>query len=238
MKTALIIVIFAIFLLFFISLRTPETVVLSFDTELVDKNDSVIQILDILKENNIKATFFVMGQYAEQYPEIVKRMNSEDHEVACHTYSHPRMLDLSDEEKLIEIKKCVNIIKDVTGEKPIGFRAPYHIIYKRTQKILLEQGFVYDSSYIQNLGFLFPSPIMKELRISSFGIIPFSDVAWLHYLKMPRAFFYLAKNKREKKIICDFHPHHIIKQKNELKKMIEHFKQKGAKFKRCRDLVN
>lgn len=83
-----------------------------------------VQILDILKKYNAKATFFVIGQNAEKYPEIVMREYSDGHEIGNHTYSHPDLKKISAENFLQEIEKTNRVIKDITGTEPRLFRPP------------------------------------------------------------------------------------------------------------------
>ncbi len=82
------------------------------------------EILDILKENGTRATFFIIGQNAEQYPEIVLREYSEGHEIGNHTYSHPNMKALDVNKLDEEIEKTQKVIKDITGSEPRLFRPP------------------------------------------------------------------------------------------------------------------
>jgi peptidoglycan/xylan/chitin deacetylase (PgdA/CDA1 family) len=83
------------------------------------------QVLDILKEHNAHATFFVMGQEVERYPEIVKRMSEEGHELGNHTYNFVAQkniffsgIDLND------IKRNQNIIEKYSGQRPTLYRSP------------------------------------------------------------------------------------------------------------------
>ncbi len=82
------------------------------------------QILDILNKYNVKATFFVIGKNAERYPELVKRIISEGHEIGNHTYTHPDMRKISPEELDKEISKTQEIISGITGYTPVLFRPP------------------------------------------------------------------------------------------------------------------
>lgn len=225
-----LILIFLILAVFLSSLKQPEYVLLSFDAELVDEEHNVNQVLDVLEKNNATATFFVVGEYAEKYPEIVENI-SRKNEIACHSYSHPAMTKLTFEEKEEEIKKCLNVLKNFSQKEIKGFRAPYHKIDKETYSLLEKYNFSYDSSQIENYGFLFPKSLIKEIKISSFSIFPASDVINLYYLKMPaNLFFYFFKIKKSSYVSMDFHPHHIAKQKEGLDEFIKHYKQKKAKF--------
>ncbi len=83
------------------------------------------KILDILKEYSVKAIFFLTGQNAEKYPELVQRIDAEGHQVGNHTYSHPRLISLSDEEVKTEITRTQIILEDIIHKKPLLFRPPY-----------------------------------------------------------------------------------------------------------------
>jgi len=87
--------------------------------------DDIPQILDTLKEADVRATFFLVGQWAEKNQEMVKAMAMEGHDVANHSYSHFRMGSLSSEMQSSEIKKCGDVIERITGGKCDLFRAPY-----------------------------------------------------------------------------------------------------------------
>lgn len=77
-------------------------------------------ILDILKEYEVKATFFVIGQNAERFPEIVLRCNSEGHEIGNHTYGHK----IGDKGLEADIQRTDKIIEGITGRRAKLFRPP------------------------------------------------------------------------------------------------------------------
>ena len=83
------------------------------------------EILDILKEYDAKATFFVLGKFAELYPEIIKRQSREGHEIGNHTYSHIDIKKSTKDKLLDEYEKTQNIIAKLTDNKPKLFRPPY-----------------------------------------------------------------------------------------------------------------
>lgn len=89
-------------------------------------------LLDVLKEKEVKVTFFLIGARAEQYPEIVRRIIFEGHDVGNHSYSHKRLAQMFKEQGpdpvLQEIKKAHEIIKDIaniTDKELLYFRPPY-----------------------------------------------------------------------------------------------------------------
>jgi len=118
-----------------------------------DKEDQVVEavtpILNLLAKYDTKATFFVLGTVAEAHPDLVRAIFDMGHEVASHTYSHERLSTLGEERFEQEIKKSVELLTAITGEKPVGFRSPYFSLDNSTRwalKVLSRYGFSYDSS--------------------------------------------------------------------------------------------
>ena len=87
--------------------------------------DDIPQILDTLKSRNVKATFFIVGQWALKYPDKVKMITAEGHDVANHSYSHLRMGALDQARIRNEIQLCGSTLSDLTGSKINLFRPPY-----------------------------------------------------------------------------------------------------------------
>lgn len=80
------------------------------------ENQNTASILDALKKHNVHATFFVVGHYLESAPELVKRMVEEGHTVGNHTYHHPDMSKISDEESFRkEMEGVSTLFREVTG---------------------------------------------------------------------------------------------------------------------------
>lgn len=82
------------------------------------------KILAILAENHAKATFFVVGQNAERYPELITKEFEAGHEIGNHTYSHPNMKKIGVSEAIAEIERTQEIVHDITGVYPKVFRSP------------------------------------------------------------------------------------------------------------------
>jgi peptidoglycan/xylan/chitin deacetylase (PgdA/CDA1 family) len=82
------------------------------------------QILSILKRENVKATFFVVGSQAERYPELVRAEEVDGHLLANHTYHHVSLIKIPQEYVADEIKACGLVLKAVTGRAPRFFRPP------------------------------------------------------------------------------------------------------------------
>ena len=83
------------------------------------------RILDILRERQVKATFFVLGKNAEKHPEILRRMSAEGHTIGNHTYSHPYPFFFGRRHFAEEVDRTQEIIEKIAGFRPTIFRPPY-----------------------------------------------------------------------------------------------------------------
>jgi peptidoglycan/xylan/chitin deacetylase (PgdA/CDA1 family) len=83
------------------------------------------RLLDELKKRNIKATFFLVGQCVADYPDIVKRMVDEGHEVANHSWSHPALTKLGAEGVRKQLENTNEAIRRASGVTPVLMRPPY-----------------------------------------------------------------------------------------------------------------
>ncbi len=88
-------------------------------------NEDTEQLIEILGEYDIKATFFVVGEWVDKYPESVRALSDAGHEIMNHSDTHPHMPKLSREEMLTEIRSCNEKIAKITGRTPTLFRAPF-----------------------------------------------------------------------------------------------------------------
>ena len=97
------------------------------------------RLLEILKQRNIKATFFLIGQNAAANPDIVRRILAEGHEVGNHSWTHPQLSRLSDDRVTAEITKTQDAVKDVSGYIPTLLRPPYGAITSRQREWIANQ---------------------------------------------------------------------------------------------------
>lgn len=97
-------------------------------------------ILQTLKKENIKATFFLVGQWAEKYPEATKLIAQDGHDIANHSYSHLRMGAIDNKKIRSEISLCNEKLYELTGKKVDLFRAPYGDYNKNVVAIAKELG--------------------------------------------------------------------------------------------------
>ena len=114
----------------FLGDTTQNKIYLTFDSGY--ENGSTAKILDTLKAHNVPAAFFLVGNYMERNPELVRRMVEEGHIVANHTMHHYDMSKLSDESAFSkELTDLENLFRDVTGEELPKFYRPPQGIYSR-----------------------------------------------------------------------------------------------------------
>ncbi len=83
------------------------------------------KILDILKQQNVPAAFFLLGQQAENYPGVVRRIVNEGHEIGSHTYTHPNLALCGEQRERIELDATQRLIQAITGRSTTLFRPPY-----------------------------------------------------------------------------------------------------------------
>lgn len=103
--------------------RSDKKIALTIDAAWDD--DKTPFILDTLKQYNIKATFFLCGFWAEQYPDEVKQIFDAGHQLGNHTSTHPHMNQLSVNDIKKELNQFEDMMKRITGQRTVAFRAPY-----------------------------------------------------------------------------------------------------------------
>lgn len=106
------------------SVDTQEKkVAISFDTAW--GADKTLKILEILKEYDCNATFFMVGFWVEKYPEMVKAIDEQGIEIGTHSNTHPDFVGLSESQMELELKTSIDSIQKITGKEIKLFRAPY-----------------------------------------------------------------------------------------------------------------
>lgn len=82
-------------------------------------------VLDVLKEKNVKATFFIQGSHAEQYPDLVRRIKAEGHVIGNHSWDHANFPDLTQANQKQEVDRTNATLKAITGTTPVLMRFPF-----------------------------------------------------------------------------------------------------------------
>lgn len=103
--------------------RDNKAVSLTFDAAW--GNEDTEELINILNSYGVKATFFLVGDWVEKYPESVKQLYDAGMEIGNHSNTHPHMSKLSDKEIMNEVSICNEKIEAITGEAATLFRCPY-----------------------------------------------------------------------------------------------------------------
>ncbi len=116
-------------------------------TERVVSNTSAI--LRLLSKHKTSATFFVLGDVAKHYPNLIKDILRDGHEAGVHSYAHHQLFKLTEEQAYDDTKLAKEVIENIIGQPVYGFRAPAFSLLPQTAwalPMLAELGFMYDSS--------------------------------------------------------------------------------------------
>ena len=103
--------------------RDQKLVSISFDAAW--GNEDTQQLIDILGQYQVKATFFVVGEWVDKYPESVKALHDAGHEIQNHSNTHAHYPQLSPQEVVADLNACNDKIEGVTGVRPTLVRLPY-----------------------------------------------------------------------------------------------------------------
>jgi len=185
-------------------------------------------ILDLLTESNTKATFFCLGLVAAKYPQLIKDIHNQGHEIATHGWSHKSVKELKRDDFKQELIRSIQILEDLCGTKVLGHRAPDFTIDMNTDwafDAMSEAGLVYDSSIFPIKGKRYGSP---ECSLTPFYIndslieIPLSAIDFMGrrlpvlgggyfrlYPYMISSFFLREINKEGRPVIVYTHPYEI-----------------------------
>ncbi|CCQ72966.1 XrtA system polysaccharide deacetylase [Magnetospira sp. QH-2] len=118
----------------------------SFPTRVVDNTS---RALDIYAETNTKATFFTLGWVAERFPQLIRRIVEEGHELASHGWAHFLVTDQSPDEFRDDIRRTKALLEDTGGQAVTGYRAATFSIGRNNLwafDVLAEEGYAYSSS--------------------------------------------------------------------------------------------
>lgn len=125
---------------FNISMPPTERVVINVDI-----------LLDLFAKHATKVTFFILGEIADAFPELVKKIDAFGHEIGAHGYKHDQLFKLTPEKAATDISKSKRVLENIIGKPVLGYRAPAFSIVPETTwalEIIAEAGFKYDSSIV------------------------------------------------------------------------------------------
>lgn len=109
------------------------------------------KVLGILNDEGVKGTFFTLGWVAEKYPDLIRAIHQQGHEVACHGFDHRLIYNQTREEFRADVRRAKRLLEDASGSPVVGYRAPSFSVVPETAwalDVLSEEGFAYDASLL------------------------------------------------------------------------------------------
>lgn len=150
----------------------------------VERNTQII--LDILGKRHVSATFFIVGWIADQFPQLVRKISDQGHEIGCHSYYHRKIYDLTPDAFREDTYRAKSILESISGKPVRGYRAPSYSITQKSLwalDILSELGFFYDSSifpiYHDHYGIPNAPRFPYFLKDQNMKEFPISTTRWL-----------------------------------------------------------
>jgi len=150
-------------------------------------------LLELFARHDARATFFFLGEVAEEHPELTRRVAACGHEIGSHGHTHRPVTHLLREEFRADVSRSLRVLEDVTGRRVAGYRAPYFSIKSGVRwpvETLAELGLAYDSSILPidrppGLELVCPrAPYRLESGIIE---VPVAVLRMLHFWHLPLA---------------------------------------------------
>ena len=196
------------------------------------------KLLDLMAEKGIKATFFFTAEMARRFPNLVKRVVDEGHELGSHNYNHERLDKLSFEEGRRAIEKSLKVLREF-GDV-LSFRAPNLQFPNEYYRVLEENGILVDSSKATYKGYRsgvrFFGKVLEVPASTTSSVIrlPWGIQKFIHSrLKEPRVYFahpweFVPMQRERIRFDCKFNTGDRAIEL--LGRLIDHYKSQGARF--------
>ncbi|WJS95823.1 polysaccharide deacetylase family protein [Flavobacterium johnsoniae] len=180
-------------------LETEKKIALTFDD---GPSEFTLEVLELLKKYNAKATFFCIGKNIEKHPEIVKQIITEGHLVGNHSYSHSKFFDFYHEDKITkELRKTDQLLEKFTSKKINFFRPPYGVTTPSIRRALKKTNHKVIGWNIRSLdgGTTNVESILNRIkkRVSLGGIVLLHDTGKHSVLVLEQFLQFLQQNNYE-----------------------------------------
>jgi peptidoglycan-N-acetylglucosamine deacetylase len=161
----------------FVSLRPgTKKVALTYDDGPNDPH--TLRLLEVLAKHNARATFFLIGQFVNQRPDIVREIVKAGHAIGNHTFTHPHLPFLSDAATRTQFERCQQAIADAVGQRPRIFRPPFGMRRPGTFQIARSLGL--EPIMWSITGFDWNAPVAQKISTRVLRLIRGGDVVLLH----------------------------------------------------------
>ncbi|KNG80268.1 putative chitin deacetylase [Aspergillus nomiae NRRL 13137] len=144
---------------------TPNTVALTFDD---GPSGYTPQLLDLLDEYGAKATFFMVGEGSQEYPDIIRRMRSEGHQVGSHTLDHANLPSLSYEQIVQQMTSLEGVLQSAMGDIPTYMRPPYFEVNEQVLAVMRQLGYKVVESSIDTKDYENDDPTRIDISYEKF----------------------------------------------------------------------
>lgn len=147
-------------------------------------NVGVTRLVKLFKKYEVadKVTWFLPGHSMETFPEATKAIKDSGCEIALHGYSHEGAYQMTEQQEKDVLEKCIDLATKLTGKKPVGYRAPLYQIRESTIKLLVEQGFSYDTSLCAHDSQPYLAPLDTQIQPPDFSK---TAETWMHPTPIP-----------------------------------------------------
>lgn len=164
---------------------SPDNILADYSSGFFAAKVGVPRLVRMLRKLNLanRCTWFIPGHSAESFPDEVTEVVKTGCEIGLHGYAHEGAYQLSPEQERDILVKCIEIATKLTGEKPIGYRAPLYQVRESTLDLLEEFNFEYDASLTDHDCHPFFAPRRPPLKPIDYSL-PASS--WMHPVPQPR----------------------------------------------------
>ncbi len=143
--------------------RGDNKIAITFDCAWANSNTD--ELLEILKKNDVKATFFVTGEFCDNYPDDIRKIFDAGHEIENHSDKHPHIKGINVNSLIADTKECARKIEMITGKAPTLYRSPYGEYDNNTVTTIEGMGYKYIQWSVDSIDWQDPDAATITKRI-------------------------------------------------------------------------
>lgn len=217
--------------------QAVEQVALTINVANDSEPSAVIDLLEVLDRQEVSATFFLVGEWAQQHENLTRRI-AQKHEIGCHTMSEARLAQLNESGLTKEIIECKEVLENISGSLIVGFRAPSNDVNKKSFA-LIAQEYKYDSSLYRRYEWFWEKPPAElvEIPVSSLLLLPLEDTYGIRWFRLGDSFFWLTRRAKQDTIVIAVTPKTIHEYLLDLEFLLAHYEREGASLITLQEVV-